>query len=292
VALVYGKLFLMNGTDHQTGYFGRQVRKERRLRGWSLPELSERTGIDAGHWSRIETGKRPPTAKIAAACDRVFPERRGWFAEYYEESQEWTPSYFKDWGEHEDAADALYAWMTSSIHGLLQTENYARGLLEKGPGAASEVAERRLASRMERQRRLFERGVRMFFVVDELALYREVVSPEVMAAQCRHLVEVAAMPNVTLQVLPAIGHGAEASGFLVATDAAYAEHVLTGGVYAGHSFDNLARMFDSLRAEAWRASDSAAYIGDLETAWATGESPLTQIRTAVTASKLPAVTVC
>lgn len=47
--------------------------------GWSLPELSRRTGIDAGHLSRIENGKRPPTEAIALACDAVFPERRGWF---------------------------------------------------------------------------------------------------------------------------------------------------------------------------------------------------------------------
>ena len=42
-------------------------------RGWSLPQLEERTGIDAGHWSRIERGVRPPTELIAAKCDEAFP---------------------------------------------------------------------------------------------------------------------------------------------------------------------------------------------------------------------------
>ena len=69
-------------------HFGRQVRKERLARGWSIHELSARTGIAAGHLSRIENGKRPPTENIAAACDLVFPERRGWFTEYYQESRE------------------------------------------------------------------------------------------------------------------------------------------------------------------------------------------------------------
>jgi transcriptional regulator with XRE-family HTH domain len=63
-------------------HFGRQLKKERLARGWSLPELSKRTGLDAGHLSRIENGKRPPTEHVAAACDEVFPERRGWFTEY------------------------------------------------------------------------------------------------------------------------------------------------------------------------------------------------------------------
>src|ERR1700734_3054234 len=57
-------------------HFGRQLKKERLARGWSLPELSRRTGIDAGHLSRLENGKRPPTEAIALACDDVFPERR------------------------------------------------------------------------------------------------------------------------------------------------------------------------------------------------------------------------
>jgi transcriptional regulator with XRE-family HTH domain len=51
-------------------------------RGWSLDELSRRAGIAAGHLSRIENGRRPPTEAVAAACDAVFPERQGWFTEY------------------------------------------------------------------------------------------------------------------------------------------------------------------------------------------------------------------
>ena len=71
-------------------HFGRQVRKERLARGWSIHELSRRTEIAAGHLSRIENGKRPPTENVAVACDGVFPERRGWFLEYYEESKTWV----------------------------------------------------------------------------------------------------------------------------------------------------------------------------------------------------------
>ena len=57
-----------------------RLRKNGLARGWSLPQLEERTGIDAGHWSRIERGVRPPTELIAAKCDEAFPERRGWFS--------------------------------------------------------------------------------------------------------------------------------------------------------------------------------------------------------------------
>ena len=40
--------------------------------------------------SRIENGKRPPTEVLAAACDKAFPERRGWFCDWYQESRTWT----------------------------------------------------------------------------------------------------------------------------------------------------------------------------------------------------------
>ena len=48
-------------------HFGRQMKKERLARGWGLDELSRRTGINPGHLSRIENGRRPPTEALAVA---------------------------------------------------------------------------------------------------------------------------------------------------------------------------------------------------------------------------------
>jgi transcriptional regulator with XRE-family HTH domain len=97
----------VNGNGNPTTHFGRQMRKERTARGWSLREFAERSGIDFSYLSRVESGRRPPTEKIALACDAVFTERRGWFREYYEESRTWTPAGFRSWGEHEDKSATL-----------------------------------------------------------------------------------------------------------------------------------------------------------------------------------------
>jgi hypothetical protein len=43
-----------------------------------------------------------------------------------------------------------------------------------------------------------------------MALYRQVGSPAVMADQMRHLLAVAARPQVTITVMPAIAHAATA----------------------------------------------------------------------------------
>jgi len=264
-----------NGNPAQ--HFGRQVRKERLARGWSLPELSKRTGINAGHLSRIETGRRPPTENVAVACDAVFPERHGWFAEYYAELSTWSevPAAFKDWSEREDKAVSLRVWSPGIVHGLLQSEDYARALLATYPGVSDETVAARLASRMERQRRLFARDALVWFVVDELSLYRCVGSARIMADQMRHLAGTARLSNVTMQLLPAVAHPATGSEIIVTEDAAYAEHAASGFVYAGETVTALARIFDTLRSECRKASESVALLERMAELWASGESPLT-----------------
>jgi transcriptional regulator with XRE-family HTH domain len=269
------------------GHFGRQMKKERLTRGWSLLELARRMGVDAAHLGRVESGKRPPTEMLAAKCDAVFPEREGWFTEYYEESKSWVPAGFRSWPEYEDKAASLHVWSPGVADGLVQTEDYARAVLSVSSGVSKEVVAARLASRMERQRRMLMRDdpPAMWFVVDELALYRLVGSPEIMAAQLSHLVEVARMPRVTVTVMPAVIHPGNESGFIIADDsAAYAEHVVGGFVYTDEQIvSGLIMRFDSLRAESYRASESLRLIERLGETWSAGVSPLTAGPTAASA---------
>lgn len=264
------------------------MRKERVAHGWSLPEFSTRVGFDAGHLSRVENGKRPPSEALSRACDQVFPERRGWFLDWYEESRHWTevPPGFRSWSELEDKAVSVRAWAPGIVHGLIQAEGYARSLLSAFPGVSAETVTARLSARLERQRRVLLRDdpPLTWFVVDEVALYRQVGSAEVMAEQMRQLVAVAAMPSVTVQVLPALTHAANASGFIVADDrVAYAEHVVGGYVFSDEeTVSALLRLFDSLRCECLKVSESTALIERLGEQWASGASPRIQTPTAGT----------
>jgi transcriptional regulator with XRE-family HTH domain len=264
----------VNNGGNPTTHFGRQMRKERMARGWSLRELSARTGIDFSYLSRVESGRRPPTEKIAAACDAVFPERRGWFSEYYEESKSWTSPGFRSWAEHEDQAVRLRVWSPGVVDGLLQTEGYARAMLETAPGASEEMVTARLASRMQRQQRVLYRDdpPSVWFAVDEMALYRRVASPEIMAGQLHHLSEVASLPNVTMQVMPAIEHPANPSELIIADDnAAYVEHLVGGLVYTGdETVAALARIMTTILSESYRASESLALIMRMEATWTRG----------------------
>jgi len=265
------------------------MRKERMAHGWSLPEFSTRIGFDAGHLSRVENGKRPPSEALARACDQVFTERRGWFLDWYEESREWAevPPAFRSWSELEDKAASIRAWVPGIIHGLIQAEGYAQSLLSTFPSVTAEAVQARLNARMERQRRILLRDdpPLAWFVVDEAALYRHVGGADVMAEQMRQLAAVATMPNVTVQVLPAVAHAANASGFIVADDrVAYAEHVVGGYVFTDEeTVSPLLRLFDSLRCECLKVSQSVALIERLGEQWASGASPGIQTPTVETA---------
>ena len=160
-------------------------------------------------------------------------------------------------------------WSPSIVHGTLQTEGYARALLRTYPGVSEDVIAARLAARMARQQRLFSRDVLVWFIVDELSLFRLVGSHAVMAGQMRRLAEVAALPNVTLQILPPVGHPVTGSEVILADDSVYAEHAASGFVYTGETVNALDRLFDTLRAECHKASESLALLERMTEAWAT-----------------------
>jgi len=108
-------------------------------------------------------------------------------------------------------------------------------------------------------------------LIDQLALYRLVGSPELMAEQMQHLIEIASRPRVTIQVVPAVmvpsvGHGIE-----LTDGAAYGETSVSGSVWTDEvTRSSLERVFDTLRSEAWRASESLALIGEAGELWTGG----------------------
>jgi hypothetical protein len=143
------------------------------------------------------------------------------------------------------------------------------------------------SGRMERQQRVLFRAdpPNALFVVDELSLFRQVGTARDMAEQVRHLTDVAALPNVTLQVLPAIAHAASASGLLIAGEAVYVEHLAGGVVLTGDAISPLTRRFDTLRSECRSARETTAQFEEMFGLWTRGASPLTAMRTAMHASK-------
>jgi hypothetical protein len=89
------------------------------------------------------------------------------------------------------------------------------------------------------------------------------------------------MHTVTVQILPAVAHCANASEFIVTDEAAYAEHVAGGYVFTdAETVSALAVRFDTLRGECYKVSESSALLERMARSWTAGVSPLTQTVTA------------
>lgn len=136
----------------------------------------------------------------------------------------------------EAGAAKVSAFTCGPIEGLLQTRAYAAVLIrEASPGASAGEVDQRVRLRLERQNRLAGSAPsHLWAIMDESVLRRPIGGPEVFRDQLLHLVECAARPNVTLQVLPfdrgwhpAIGRSFTILGFPadVSSDVVYVEEV-------------------------------------------------------------------
>ncbi len=127
--------------------------------------------------------------------------RPGWWQRFHDI----LPGWFSMYVSLEGAAALIRSYEPHFVPGLLQTEDYARGVLESGAvGQTSpEDIERHVALRMQRQELLTRPDAPRFWaVLDETVLRRPVGTPEVMRAQIDKLLEAAELSNVTLQIAP------------------------------------------------------------------------------------------
>jgi hypothetical protein len=134
----------------------------------------------------------------------------GWWHQYSDVLQSW----FEVYVGLEEAAARIRAYEVQFVPGLLQTEGYAQAVTLLGhPDASDAELERRVALRMTRQRLLSApEAPHLWAVVDEAALRRPLGGAAVMREQLRHLLEITAMPNITLQVVPFNNGGHAAAG--------------------------------------------------------------------------------
>ncbi|GAA4555356.1 helix-turn-helix transcriptional regulator [Planotetraspora kaengkrachanensis] len=139
----------------------------------------------------------------------------GWWHKYGEV----LPNWFITYVGLEEAASVIRTYEVQFVPGLLQTAAYARAVIQLGyPDAPDGEIEQRVHLRMQRQERLTRAdGPRLWAVVDEAALKRPIGGGGIMREQLQHLLEVATLPNITLQVMPfRFGmHAAEGGAFTI-----------------------------------------------------------------------------
>ncbi|WP_320781056.1 helix-turn-helix transcriptional regulator [Streptomyces sp. CRN 30] len=142
-----------------------------------------------------------PDAEVTAFVDLAEEANRpGWWQRYHDVLPEWFSLYVS----LEGAARIVRTYEPHFVPGLLQTEEYARAVLETGTigNSGPAAVERHVALRMERQRLLRrERPPHLWVVMDETVLRRPVsIDGRVMREQLDKLLEYAGHERVTLQV--------------------------------------------------------------------------------------------
>lgn len=195
---------------------------------------------------------------------------RGWWHPY----RELSPTYFTYIGLEQEAA-AVRTFQLGVIAGLVQTEDYARALIARGPGELSEdEIERQVEVRIERQKLLTrdDDPMRLWAIIDEAALRRPVGDQDVMRGQLEHLLEMARLPKVTLQVVPfaAGAHPGLLSAFTLLEfphpddpDAAYVQTVGSELFVEGDDVTAYRIAFERLTAYALSPSDTLPFIANL-----------------------------
>jgi transcriptional regulator with XRE-family HTH domain len=241
----------------------------REAAGMTIEQAAGAAGISTSHLSRIEraqVGVRVPVVKALLATYGADAETTGYLIEVAKEASQrgwWhpyagtIPEGYATYIGFEADAEQIWNFDASTLPGLLQTEEYARAMFQRGPlGLPDDEITRRVEVRMQRQAILIRPNPPTVGIV--------------LAEQLMKVVELASLPHVDIQVMPfAVGaHPGTPGSFIVLRFADVADpavvyiETLAGDLFP-ESQDDVSRAiltFDRLRALALGPDESVALI--------------------------------
>ncbi|MFI5677778.1 helix-turn-helix domain-containing protein [Streptomyces cellulosae] len=183
---------------------GRQLRLRREAVGMRAAEFGEAVGYGEDMVYKIEGGKRIPRPEYLDDADSVLGAG-GLIAAMKEDVRKVRyPKKVRDLAQMEAKAVELQLYDPLNIHGLLQTPEYARGLLlMRRPAYTEDEVERFIAARVARKA-VFERdpAPELSFVLEEWTLRRPLGGRAVLRRQLQHLLDAGQLRNIELQVMP------------------------------------------------------------------------------------------
>lgn len=282
---------------------GAELRTLRERAGLTIEDVAKELECSVSKVSRLETGKGIPYSRDVrdlldrygvdehAQRDRLMRwvrdgQRQGWwedFSDVLNPEDPLLPDNLRYVALEQDSSE-LRCFESTLVNGLLQTEDYARAVLNT-LSAASRWGGRRSASdpqaidrlvelRLRRQDRLYadEDPLAVHVVLDEAVLHRPVGGEQVMRAQLARLLADAQRPNITVQVLPfsSGAHSAVAGDFVMLTfpdsidnDLVYVESHL-GELYLEkeHDIQAYGQIFDMLVNQCMSRENSTSFIAE------------------------------
>lgn len=181
-------------------HYGSELRCYREAAELTQKELGSIISYTGSLIGQIETARKVPTFRFSEVVDAALGTGGALTRLTDLVLRSELPAWFRQIAELEARATEIYVFQAQLVHGLLQTEGYARavlGVMERGD------LERRVAARLARQRILEKEHPPVLWVVlDEAVLHREIGGSGVMREQLEHLLSFLANPRVNVQVLP------------------------------------------------------------------------------------------
>jgi transcriptional regulator with XRE-family HTH domain len=179
--------------------------------GWSKAKVSRyelaRSGLKPAEVERLldaygVTGRH--REQLLALAEEAT--KRGWWERYTDV----LPEEYQAFIALEAEATSVLQWQITVIPGLLQTDRYARDVIEGYQGVRSDpntIIDRRVEARTTRRQVLTrdDHPLELHAIIDEAVLRRQRGDRSVMYEQLQYLAEISDLPNVTLRILPLAG---------------------------------------------------------------------------------------
>jgi transcriptional regulator with XRE-family HTH domain len=257
-------------------FLAKEIRRARDAKNMSRATLAGKLYVSESLIAAWESGRIVPRAEQLDQLTEVLEFGPEVISRILEDlvSGEVSPEWTGKWLTIEEQADTLLSFEHSIMPGLLQTEEYARTVLEQDRNSPLDVEER-VSTRLERQR-IFDRDdpPTAVFIIDEYVLRREVGGPEVMSGQLLHLVELAEHPNVIIQIIPASAgyHPGLVGAFMIAKfdgiEVAFQDGTVTGYVLEDRDqVSAFSRVWENIRAAALPQAASIELIAKVAEQW-------------------------
>lgn len=193
---------------------GVELRRLRDAAGITAAEAGRHVDLSGAHLGHVESGRTPiPADKLRQLLD-VY----GVVSETFKQGLiDWSMAPKGWWHAHRRhassaacdlaEAEALSAYINGfepmHVPGLLQTPEYVSAIIRGTfPDASQQFVDQGLAFRMARQEALNKGPTPYHAIIHEGAFHMRFVSTEVMRRQIIHLLEIADLSYVTVQVIP------------------------------------------------------------------------------------------
>jgi transcriptional regulator with XRE-family HTH domain len=257
---------------------GTRLRGLRNEHGMTVEEVAAKLLCSATKISRLETAARRPSLRDVRDLCALYEVDEPTAAELMSLAREAREQGW--WTQYEDLnldpligleqeATAISCYSINYIPGLLQTRDYAAGIIKTvAPKMEQQIVQQRTEARMRRQQLLeMDNRPRYHVVLDEAVMHRGVGGPALMVAQLDKILETVRSDKAIVQIIPfAAGAYAAADGYFVLLEFEEDSNLwpmvfiegLAGNQYLQHR-DDIARYRETieyLRGRALSKSDS------------------------------------